>query len=247
MKEDVFTDKYTNDRYTNNSNNSGRQQLDDIYSKVIDDNNNSNNSSSDDNDIDREDMKREQLKEGNVIILQQEAEKLRQNHALMWMVSLLSGMKTGSFFATFHFIGFNGIIGGAVDGTLFKPGYLTSSIRHSMRYGFEVGTFVFFYNGFANSSRIIRKNDDSINHFVSGFAAGTLTSSLLGFSAYEKQSSNSTTTIVLKSDSSGVFKQYKPRSFKHAKYGLMLGTITMLWHMFVNSKPPPPKSQNISN
>ena len=91
------------------------------------------------------------------------------------------------------------------------------------------------------------KNDDSINHFVSGFAAGTLTSSLLGFSAYEKQSSNSTTTIVLKSDSSGVFKQYKPRSFKHAKYGLMLGTITMLWHMFVNSKPPPPKSQNISN
>ena len=167
-------------------------------------------------------------------ILSETIKKTKQSHLFMWIVSTVNGIQAGAFFGAAHFVGY-GIIWGSMSGQLFQKDFLKSKIRTSLRDGYELGTFVFLYNGFENSIRIARKQDVSSNHFAGGFLAGAISSATVGFSAYADSPNN--VAIQLKADPSGVFKQYKPRRTlsKHLISGLMLGTAMMAWDSFTRS------------
>jgi len=152
----------------------------------------------------------------------------------MWLVSLLGGVQAGTFFAGINFIG-KGVILGGMSGQLFQKDFIKSNARSCSRHGFEVGSFVFLYSGFSNSLRIIRKKDDSSNHFIGGVLGGTIASLTIGFSEYDSPANG--VAIQLKADPSGVFKQYKPRKpfSRHLLTGLMLGTVTFLWNSYSRS------------
>lgn len=226
-------DKSTNDKF--NSISINQQQYNDKYNndKYNIDNNDIDNN---DNNIDQE--KKEVIKK--IEEFKEEIGKvqyqLQQSHLYMWILSIAGGLQAATFLGAIHLFG-NGLLYGMLTGQLFgTKGYIKSSLQNSYRHSVEVGGFVFFYNGFSNSVRIIRREEVPSNHFIGGFLAGTVSSAIIGFSSYESTTNNSN-VIQLKSDPSGVFKQYKAKipMSKHLKIGFMMGTATLLWNLWSSS------------
>ena len=195
------------------------------------DNNDKENIMKDENII-KDDDKEQQFK--------QLQNKILNNHTLQWIFAMGNGIYGGIFLGTVEFV-FQGIIVGGLTRQLSQPGYIKQSFRESMKSGFRGGSVICLYSGVSNSSRIIRQKNDLLNHFVGGFVAGSITSAVLGFGEGSSgSSSTSVTTIHVKSDPSGVFKQVKSHhsrsSMRHMIYGIGLGTFFTAWHVFTSSK-----------
>ena len=131
---------------------------------------------------------------------------------------------------------FEGIVVGGLTKQLTQPGHIKNAFRKSTISGMKAGSVLFYYIGVQNSSRIIRQKNDYLNHFCGGFIAGSLTSLTIGFA--DPSVSQGVTTIHVKADPSGVFKQVKTHSsrssLRHLMYGLGCGTFFTAYHLYTN-------------